>query len=76
MTFFHDEIIALLTDDTFNSVFFINTYGNLKILCDIIEEYELKSDSAQIKEIIIFTHLTNEHKISLLKIKLDFIING
>jgi hypothetical protein len=28
------------------------------------------------KEIILSTHLSNEHKISLIKIKLDFIING
>ena len=76
VTFFHDEIIALLADDAFNSVCVNNTDGNLKILCEIIEEYELKSHTTQMKEIIISTHLSNEHKISLLKIKLDFIING
>merc|ERR1712087_217253 len=76
VTFFHDEIIALLADDTFNSVCVKDTDGNLKIMCDIIEEYELKSQTTQMKEIILSTHLSNEHKISLLKIKLDFIING
>ena len=76
VTFFHDEIIALLADDTFNSVCVKDTDGDLKIMCDIIEEYELKSHTTQMKEIILSTHLSNEHKISLLKIKLDFIING
>ena len=76
VTFFHDEIIALLAGDTFNSVCVKDTDGNLKIICDIIEEYELKSHTTQMKEIILSTHLSNEHKISLLKIKLDFIING
>ena len=76
VTFFHDEIVALLADDTFNSVCVKDTDGNLKILCDIVEEYKLKSHTTQMKEIILSTHLSNEHKISLLKIKLDFIING
>ena len=38
VTFFHDEIIALLADDTFTSVCVKDTDGNLKIMCDIIEE--------------------------------------
>lgn len=74
LTFFHE--ITLLADDTFNSVCVKDTDRNLKIMCDIIEEYELKSHTTQMKEIILSTHLSNEHKISLLKIKLDFIING
>lgn len=75
-TFFHDKILALLADDTFNSICVKDTDGNLKILSDIVEEYKLKSHTTQMKEIILSTHLSNEHKISLLKIKLDFIING
>ena len=76
LTFFNDEIVALLADDTFNSVCVKDTDGNLKILCDIVEKYELKSHTTQMKEIMLSTHLNNESKISLLKIKLDFIING
>jgi hypothetical protein len=49
ITFFSDEIVALLTDDIFNSIRFIDTDGNLKILCDIVEEYEIKSHITKIK---------------------------
>ena len=59
VTFFHDEIIALLADDTFNSVCVKDTDGDLKIMCDIIEEYELKSHTTQMKEIISVFSLTN-----------------
>jgi hypothetical protein len=76
LTFFQDEIITLLADDVFTSICVRDTDGNLKILCDIIEEYELKSHTTQMKEVILSTNLSHEHKVSLLKIKLDFIING
>lgn len=76
VTCFQDEIVALFKNDSFKSVCSEDTKGNLKVLCDIIEEYELNSHTEQMKEIIISTNLSNEHKISLLKIKLDFIING
>ena len=73
---FYDEIIALLADDVFNSVCVKDTYGNLKILCDIIKEYSLKSHITEMKEIILSSQLSNKYKISLLKIKLGFIRNG
>ena len=76
MTFFHEEIIALLSDDVFDSICAKDTDGNLKIVCRIIEEYELNSHTTKMKEIILSEQLSNEHKITLLKIKLDFIING
>lgn len=75
-TVFHDEIGALLKNDAFKSVYSKDTDGNLKVVCHIIEKYELNSYTDQIKDIIISTNLSKEDKISLLKIKLDFIING
>ena len=45
-------------------------------MCDIIQEHDLTSYSASLKELIVSTQLTHEQKVSLLKIKLDFIING
>ena len=76
VTFFQDEIVALLAEDVFNSICVRDTDGNLKILCDIVEEYDLKSHTTQLKELILSNNLSREHKVSLLKIKLDFIING
>ena len=76
ITFFYDEIITLLTDDVFNSICIKDREGNLQIVCDMVEEYELKTHTTNLKEIIVAKNLTNEHKIELLKIKLDFIING
>ena len=46
---FSDEIVALLTDDILNSIRFIDTDENLTILCDIVEEYEIKSHITKIK---------------------------
>ena len=76
LTFFNEEIIALLADDSFTSICAKDTDGNLQILCDIVEKYELDSHTTEMKEVILSTSLSDEHKISLLKIKFDFIING
>lgn len=49
--------------------------GNLKIVCDIVKEHDLHLHTKTMREIIVSKNLSDEHKISLLKIKLDFIIN-
>ena len=76
MDFFKDAIVALLADDVFNSLCVRDTDGNLKILFDIVEDYYLRSHTAEMKELILSNNLSHEYKVSLLKIKLDFIING
>lgn len=74
--YFQAEIEALLIDDVFNHVCVRDTEGNLKIVCDIVKEYDLHLHATTMREIIVSNSLSDEHKISLLKIKLDFIING
>ena len=49
--------------------------GNLKIVCDIVKEHDLHLHTKTMREIIVSKNLSDDHKISLLKIKLDFIIN-
>lgn len=74
--YFHQEIEALLVDDVFNKICVKETDGELKIVCQIIEEHELNLHSKSIKELIVAENLSKDAKIDLLKIKLDFIING
>ena len=73
---FQSEIETLLIDDVFNHICIRNVDGELKIVCDIVQEHELNLHAKSIKSLIVSNDLTQEQKISLLKIKLDFIING
>jgi hypothetical protein len=73
---FQSEIEALLMDDVFKQICIGDVDGNLKVVCDIIEEHDLNLHAKSIKSLIVSNELTQEQKISLLKIKLDFIING
>lgn len=50
--------------------------GKLKFVCKIVEELQLGEHSNTIKDIIIREGLTNDQKISLLKIKLEYIFSG
>lgn len=63
-------------DDVFKQICIGDVDGNLKVVCDIIEEHDLNLHAKSIKSLIVSNELTQEQKISLLKIKLDFIING
>lgn len=74
--YFNKEIEAVLVDDVFNKICVKEVDGPLKIVCEIIKEHELNLHSKSIKELIVTSNLSNEEKINLLKIKLDFIING
>ena len=74
--YFQAEIEALLIDDAFNRICFRDTEGDLKVVCDIVKEHELHLHTKTMREIIVSRNMSDEHKISLLKIKLDFIING
>ena len=73
---FQSEIEALLIDDVFKHICMRDVDGELKIVCDIVQEHELNSHAKSIKSLIVSKNLTQEQKISLLKIKLDFIIHG
>ena len=73
--YFQAEIEALLIDDVFSHIYVQNVEGELKIVCDIVKERDLHVHTKKIREIIISDNISDEHKISLLKIKLDFIIN-
>lgn len=74
--YFHAEIEALLIDNVFKHICIRHAEGNLKIVCNIIQEHELNLHTKAMKEIIVSSKLSDEHKIFLLKIKLDFIINS
>jgi hypothetical protein len=74
--FFQNEITELLIDEVFNEIALKETNGNLKIFCDIVKQHELHLHSQSMKEVILATTLSTNDKISLIKIKLDFIING
>ena len=45
-------------------------------MCEIIQEHELNLHAKCLKSLIVSNEITHEQKVSLLKIKLDFIING
>lgn len=75
-TNFQSEIEKLLTDNVFKYVCVANAEGELKIVCDIIKEHELDLHSQSLGGLIASNNLGKEEKISLLKIKLDYIING
>jgi hypothetical protein len=74
--YFNQEIEALLVDNTFKELCVKEVDGRLKIICDIIEEHDLNSHSRSVQKLIITQDLSKDEKINLLKIKLDFIING
>lgn len=73
---FQSEIKALLVNDIFNTLCVKDVDGELKVVCDIVQELDLNSHAKSIKSLIVSNDLSSEQKISLLKIKLDFIING
>jgi hypothetical protein len=74
--YFNQEIETLLVDKVFNQICVKDVDGELKIICDIIKEHELDLHSKSIKELIVGSNLSKNDKINVLKIKLDFIING
>ena len=73
---FQSEIETLLTDEVFKHICIRDVDGQLKVVCNIIQEHDLNLHAKSIKSLIVSNELTQEQKISLLKIKLDFIING
>lgn len=72
---FQDEIEQILLDNSFYNLYTKDVDGNLKIVCNIIEEHELASHTTAVKTLIIDKNLTHDQKINLLKIKFDSIIN-
>lgn len=74
--YFNQEIEALLVDNVFKELCVKKMDGRLKIVCDIIEEHELNLHSKSVQKLIITQDISKDEKINLLKIKLDFIING
>jgi hypothetical protein len=74
--YFESEIEALLVDDVFKHLCAQNVDGELKLVCNIIQEHELDLHTKSMKSLIVSNNIGMEEKISLLKIKLNFIING
>jgi len=74
---FQSEIEALLMDDVFTTLCGgVVEDPELKVVCDIVQDHDLSLHAKSIKALIVSNNLSQEQKISLLKIKLDFIING
>jgi hypothetical protein len=74
--FFQEEIEALLVDKVFKNLKSTDVQGPLKIVLEILEDHELNLHTSSVKSLIVANNLSNEQKISLLKIKLEYIING
>lgn len=73
---FTEEIIALLTDEELNKLCIKEVDGQLEIVCNIIKNHNLNLHNQAIRELILTKGISNNDKVNLLKIKLDFIING
>lgn len=73
---FNKEIYGLLSNNLLKSLCKKKTEGELRIVCDMINTYQLELHSEEINELILNKYLTYSDKTKLLKIKLDFIING
>ena len=67
-----------MVDDVFNHICIpdVDVDTEFYIARDIVQKHQLNLYSKSIKSLIISDDLTQEEKISLLKIKFDFIING
>ena len=63
---FDDEIQKLLAADVFKLLSKKETKGNLKIVCDIVKEYNLDIHSPTMSELIVASHLSNPSKINIL----------
>jgi len=74
--YFNQEIQTLLVGDMVNQICDKEVDKQLKIICDIIKDHELDLHTKSMKELIVTNNLSKDDKINLLKIKLDFIING
>jgi len=77
---FQAEIESLLIADIFKrlseSGAAVDIDGQLKVVYDIVQEHDLTQHAKSIRQLLVSQTLTREQKISLLKIKLDWIING
>jgi hypothetical protein len=73
---FQEEIESLLSHDIFKRICRRNVNGDLKLVCDIIDRNEFDVYSKPIRELLIANGLNHSDKVTLLKIKLDYIING
>jgi len=77
--YFTDEVRALLLDNMLHKLRSQNLAGklkgNLKIIVDIITENEIDLHPAIIKELIIDTKLSRFDKLTLLKVKLEYILS-
>lgn len=66
---FYEEILSFLAHDAFKKTCTLNAKGQLRVLCDVVEELGIKT-------LIIDENIPYEQKLNLLTIKLDYIING
>ena len=76
LSYVNDEMASILASDLFNEACPKPVEGKLKIVCKIIENNGLNLHQKEIRKLLINNGISNADKISLLKIKLDFIING
>ena len=73
---FQSKIEALLLDEVFKHICSKDVDGQLRVVCDIVEDHGLNLHTRTIQELIVSKSISRDDKINLLKIKLDFIING
>jgi hypothetical protein len=82
-SFFEDEIQNLLSADVLSPIADktkgkdqLTVDGKLKVVCDIIKKNNLDLHIKTVPELLVSQNISYDDKIQLLKIKLDFIING
>lgn len=73
---FHDEIRNLLLDEAFKSICVKKVDGQLKLVCNVINENQLHLTPIRSLQEGMVAGLGYDAQLNLLKIKLDFLING
>jgi hypothetical protein len=73
---FHNEITELVKDPFTELMCHKEADGKLKLVCDIVEKNKISLDPLSKNQIILNPNFSNTDKINLLKIKLDYILNG
>lgn len=76
LMFFQEEIIELLASKNFIKKCLDNDKLKDDFICKLISEHELNLHTEHINKIILSDSLNEQHKLKLLRIKLDWILNS
>ena len=74
--YLQSDIEELLVERVFKHLCLERVGDKLEVVSDIVQEHELGLHAKSMKLLILSDNIDREEKITLLKIKLDFLING